>query len=146
MPAQARVRARASCQVSADDAALEGEESARMLHEVRALFRDGGIWLPEAKGTLTHCTLEAIRGKAVFYGNPTGQQRVIFLGWPAPGTHDRVRPMERAKRFAEAGEAFHDSHFPNFEAGKLWSAFNLQSALTISHRNDMIRQLCVRTR
>jgi len=131
-------------QVSADDAALEGEESARMLHEVRVLFRDGGIWLPEAEGTLTHCVLGAIRGKVVFHGKPNGKREAIFLGWPAPGSRERRKPMERAKQIAELIEAFHDSNFPNFEVGKLWSAFNLQSGLTTSERSSMIRQLCAR--
>ena len=102
-------------QVSNDDAALEGEESSRMLHEVRTLFRDGGIWLPEAEGTLTHCVLAAIRGKAIFHGKSDSKREVTFLAWPAPGSHDRGKPMERAREIAELIEAFHDSNFPNLK-------------------------------
>ena len=102
-------------QVHNDDSALEGEESARMVHEVKVLFEDGAIWLPEAKGTLTHCALEAIQGKVVFHGNPAGKEKVTFLGWPAPGIRERVKPIERARRFAELTRAFHDSHFPHLK-------------------------------
>ena len=131
-------------QVADDDSALEGDESARMVHEVKVLFEDGGIWLPEAKGTLTHCVLEGIKGKAVFHGNPDGKEEVIFLGWPAPGSLERVKPIERTKRFAELIQAFHASHFPNFEVGKLWMAFNLRSRLTIGERSAMVERLCMR--
>ena len=64
------------------------------------------------------------------------------MGWPTPGKRERVKPIERARRFAELTRAFHDSHFPHFEDGKLWSAFN--SRLTIEERSTMVKRLCLR--
>ena len=87
-----------------DDAAVEGEECARMRHEIRTLFRDGGIWLPQAAGTLTHCMLSAIRdGKVLFFGNPDGKEEVFFGGLACTG-------KLRAGKADRAGEAFRGPH------------------------------------
>ena len=81
-------------QVAADDSAVEASQCAELKSCLKALFLDGGIWLSEAEGTLTHSVLGAVKDTTVFFGKQ-GQQEVAFLGWPAPGTLARAKPVTR---------------------------------------------------
>ena len=130
--------------MSSDDSALEAHECLEALHTLRALFQNGAIWSDAAEGTLTHTVLKSIKNKAVFISGARGRDEVILMGWPAPETRERQRPIERAKRFYQVFEAFMQSHFPNYDTGHLLGLFDLSSPLTHRDRLNMLQGLCSR--
>jgi hypothetical protein len=126
-------------QVADDDSAVEGKQRAELIATFRCLFLDGGIWLHEAAGTLTHCVLAAIKDRAVFFGR-AGEEKLIVMGWPAPESVSRAGPIGKAKRFFELVDAFMQSHFPGFETGQLYGAFDLSSKLPVLERCEALRR------
>ena len=48
------------------------------------MLDNGGVFLPEAKGTLTHAALSAIKGRTVLLGDGTGKLQVQVFEWPGP--------------------------------------------------------------
>jgi len=125
-------------QVADDDSAVEGKQCAELLAIFRCLFLEGGIWLHEAEGTLTHSVLAAIKDRAVFFGRP-GDEKLITMGWPAPESVSRAGPIAKAKRFFELVDAFMQSHFPGYETGQMYGVFDLSSKSLVPERAEVLR-------
>ena len=74
-----------------------------------------------------------------------GKRRApVSLGWPEPGTAQRIAPVRKAQQLFSLYEAFHNANFPEFETGKLYTALDFRSDLTMEERSDRLRRLAVR--
>lgn len=94
-----------------------GRQAAQIMHTVQASFRDGAIWLPEARGTCTHMLLRAVqRVGLVSFTDPAGKASHVGIAWPAPGSAELKEPIEHAKTIFKLFKAYFDAVFPHFEA------------------------------
>ena len=85
------------CDQDASDYALAAPMAAETLATMKHMLHDGGIWLPQAKDTLTHTVLSAIRDRAVFVGRGGKQCHQISIRWPAPDSQARSQPIKAAR-------------------------------------------------
>ena len=104
-------------------------------------MHDGALFLKDSQGTLTHRVLSAIQSKTLFVGK---HRAPAHLGWPAPGSLAREAPLRRARDIYRLYEAYHESHFPDFETGQLWGAFDLSTSRSLAERAAMVEMLAVR--
>lgn len=79
----------------AADFSLTGPRAAELLHTMRAMLLDGGLFLAEASGTLTHQALCAMRGRLVWLGSDAGN--AVALRWPSPHSPARRQPIRMAR-------------------------------------------------
>ncbi|CAE7568290.1 unnamed protein product [Symbiodinium sp. CCMP2592] len=107
------------------DFALSADAAAKCLADLRHLLKDGGIWLPQAKDTLVHGVLRAIKDKLIFCGEGSKAQAVAI-------------------RFYAIFEAFFKSHFPGYEEANCMVLFNLQVELSLSDREKFTKSLAER--
>ena len=80
---------------SAADYSLAGPRAAELLHSMKSLLKHGGLFLSEASETLTHCALNAMKGKVIFYGPKADKAAVLC--WPALDSEARRRPLQMAR-------------------------------------------------
>lgn len=78
---------------AAADYALTGPRAAQLLADMEALLLNGGIFSPQAEGTLTHCALRALRDRMVLFGG-----NAVVLGWPHLDSPGRREPARMARR------------------------------------------------
>ena len=78
---------------SSGDYALSGPAAARQLHEMEALLKHGGLFLQEAKGSLTHTALESLCNQVVFF-----QDKMLVLRWPERASARLDEPRRLAKK------------------------------------------------
>lgn len=123
---------------------MELRECIECYHTVKHLFAEGGIFLPDAHGTMTSSALRAIQDKEVFLRSADGRGEIILMGWPDPASREAAAPQAHAKRFFDLYVAFMESHFPQWETGHLFGVFDLRASLTISERAHLLKQLCHR--
>ena len=88
------------------DYALSGAAAAELKMSLEALLLHGGLFLPEAEGTLTHHCLRAIQNKTVFVKSGSPNASAVALRWPAPGSSSRKAPIEKAKQQLNIGLSF----------------------------------------
>ena len=93
---------------------------------------------------MTHAALSAIQGNPVLFLGQGKKRSAVYLGWPEPGSVERDAPVRKAKELYDLYEAYHDSLFPEFETGKLYSAFDFTSDVPVSVRRDQMKRLAVR--
>ena len=80
------------------DFALAAPAAAECLEHLRHLLKDGGLFLAEARGTLTHSVLQAMRSRMVVVARGGGQARAVSVGWPAPDGPHRSEPLRVAQK------------------------------------------------
>ena len=85
----------------AGDFALVATAGAECLQNLKHMLVDGGLWLPQAKDTLTHCVLHAIHSKVIFAGKGGDKAKAIPVRWPAPNSAARQEPIRLAKQSLE---------------------------------------------
>ena len=88
------------------DFALVAQSGAECLQNLKHMLVDGGLWLPQAKDTLTHSVLHAIHSRIIFSGKGGDKAKAMMVRWPAPNTAARQEPMQLAKRFFGAWMVF----------------------------------------
>ena len=81
---------------SNSDFALSAEAAARCIANLHHLLQQGAIWLPQAKDTLVHGVLRAIKDKLVILGSGSNCQ-ALAIRWPAPDSSARAQPVAVAK-------------------------------------------------
>eukprot|EP00438_Fugacium_kawagutii_P008653 Skav201130 [mRNA] locus=scaffold4373:194633:196390:+ [translate_table: standard] len=86
----------------AGDFALVAPAAAECLQNLKHMLVDGGLWLPQAKDTLTHSVLHAIHSRIIFVGKGGDKARAIPIRWPAPNTEARREPVRLAKQLLES--------------------------------------------
>ena len=96
---------------SADDASLSPTLAAEHLGQLRLLMEKGGLFLPEAEGTLTQAALRAMRGRLVL----VSKHAATSLAWPSPDRLARNAPQELPKSTFKVYEAFFNANFPSFD-------------------------------
>ena len=74
------------------DYSLSGVAAAKLLYQMKCLLKQGGLFVQEAEGTLTHAALKAMKGKMVFWGD-----RCVNMQWPEL-EGKRREPIRAARR------------------------------------------------
>ena len=82
----------------AADYSLSGTQAAECITLLRSMLWDGGIWLPEAKDTVTHSVLKDIKSKVLFMDRGSGNSQAVIVRWPAPGSAARKEPVRLARK------------------------------------------------
>ncbi|CAE7033689.1 unnamed protein product [Symbiodinium sp. CCMP2592] len=108
------------------DYALSGPAAAELKMSLEALLLHGGIFLPEAEGSLTHHCLRAIQSKTIFVKSGTPGASAVSLRWMY-GIY----------------LAFFNANFPMYEATS-FACFNLDAEMSTSDRFRFLRMLCLR--
>lgn len=79
------------------DVSMSARQGAELLHSLRCLLQEGGVFLESAEGTLTHAALAAMKSRTVLLGLGTGKETAMAMSWPAPAAVGRQKPIEQAK-------------------------------------------------
>ena len=87
------------CDSEESDITVDGQQAARILHQLKSLLYDGGVFLETATGTLTHACINGIKDRFVHVGPGTVKESVVGMGLQEEGV-GRQRLLELAKEFA----------------------------------------------
>ena len=82
---------------AAADWSLSGPVASELLQTLKHLLHDGGIFLEEAEGTLTHSCLRSIRGKMVYVRSGCANASAVALRWPSADNPARLAVVQKAK-------------------------------------------------
>ena len=86
------------CDSEASDVTVDGQQAAKILHQLKSLLYDGGIFLESATGTLTHACINGMKDRFVLVGPGTGKESVVGMGLTEVGV-GRQRLLELTKEF-----------------------------------------------
>ena len=86
------------CDKNECDFALSAGQASECLSLMQQLFKEGSLFLPDCKDTLTHSVLTAIQGRMLFAGRGGRKAEAIPMRWPAPQSEARRHPIEVAKK------------------------------------------------
>ncbi|CAE7250176.1 unnamed protein product [Symbiodinium sp. CCMP2592] len=89
------------CDQDNADYALQAPAAAKALQDMRHFLYDGAIWLPDARNTLTHTVLRAIKDRLMILRHNSKDCEAVSMRWPAPQSAERNKPVAIAREFLD---------------------------------------------
>jgi hypothetical protein len=126
------------CDDPDDSVILSGTQALETLHNARVLLLDGAIWLPEAKGTVTHLALSGLQrvGTISFFGG--NKPQLVGISWPSPEALALTAPIKQAEVMYKVFQSFFEVNFPSFELSNAFMALDLECPLTMADRQNLL--------
>ena len=118
-----------------------------ILHDAEVLFARGGAFLPEAVGLVTQKVVSALKQVPVvkYYVGFGPSRRLCAAAVPLPETGELFGPAEKqaAQDVYAVFKSFFDVNFPNYELTNCYSCLDLESDISWSQREALLRAIAV---
>jgi hypothetical protein len=130
---------------------LHCAEVLSICHEAEVLFSKGGIFLPEASGSVTRTALEVIKktGVVTYYVGHGGNMKAVPASIPMPSgsAQEFDEPVQKAcQSIYSAFRSFLDVNYPLHELVNAFACFDLEASLTWPQRQKLFNALAVHER